>query len=61
MIASMDLNASPEPEEDEVFPEPHSEEDNVPEEQVEYNEHVEHGETAVQISRRVSLCLILYA
>ncbi|KAL2554749.1 mRNA capping enzyme family protein [Forsythia ovata] len=47
----MDLNASPEPEEDEVFPEPHSEEDNGPEEQI-YNEHAEHGESAVQISRR---------
>ncbi|KAK4392290.1 capping enzyme [Sesamum angolense] len=52
MIASMDLNASPEPEEDEVFPEPQSEEDNVLEEHVDYNEHVSHGESAVQISRR---------
>lgn len=57
MIVSMDLNASPEPEEDEVipFPDPHSEEDIAPEERVEYNEHVEHGESAAQIARRVSL------
>ncbi|KAL6528655.1 hypothetical protein OROMI_029300 [Orobanche minor] len=46
----MDLNASPVPEEDEVFPEPHSEEDIAPAEQAVY--HVGHGETAVQISRR---------
>ncbi|KAL0336787.1 UNVERIFIED_CONTAM: capping enzyme [Sesamum calycinum] len=59
MIASMDLNASPEPEEDEVFPEPQSEEDNVLEEHVDYNEHVSHGESAVQISRRVLFCLIM--
>ncbi|KAL0426273.1 UNVERIFIED_CONTAM: capping enzyme [Sesamum latifolium] len=59
MIASMDLNASPEPEEDEVFPEPQSEEDNVLEEHVDYNEHLSHGESAVQISRRVLFCLIL--
>ncbi|KAK6152508.1 hypothetical protein DH2020_015143 [Rehmannia glutinosa] len=52
MIVSMDLNASPEPEEDEVFPEPYSEEDNVQDEQVDYNEHVEREESAVQISRR---------
>ncbi|KAL6519455.1 hypothetical protein OROGR_018775 [Orobanche gracilis] len=46
----MDLNASPVPEEDEVFPEPHSEEDIVPAEQAVYR--MGHGETAVQISRR---------
>ncbi|KAL7092623.1 hypothetical protein ACP275_12G174900 [Erythranthe tilingii] len=51
MIASMDLNASPEPEEDEVYPGSHSEEDNGPEERVEYK-HVEHGESAVQLLRR---------
>lgn len=54
MIGSMDLNAFPETEEDEVFPEPHTEEDNGQEEHI-YNEHAEHGESAVQISRRVSL------
>ncbi|KAL8509189.1 hypothetical protein ACS0TY_016394 [Phlomoides rotata] len=43
----MDLNASPEPEEDEVFPERHSEEDFAPEEKVESDE-----ESAVQIKRR---------
>ncbi|PIN02762.1 mRNA capping enzyme, guanylyltransferase (alpha) subunit [Handroanthus impetiginosus] len=48
----MDLNVSPEPEDDEVFPEPQSEEDNAQEEQVEYNDHVEHEESAVEISRR---------
>ncbi|CAA2938458.1 mRNA-capping enzyme-like [Olea europaea subsp. europaea] len=47
----MDLNAFPETEEDEVFPEPHTEEDNGQEEHI-YNEHAEHGESAVQISRR---------
>ncbi|KAH6798383.1 mRNA capping enzyme family protein [Perilla frutescens var. frutescens] len=52
MIASMDLNASPEPEEDEVFPEQHSEEDNVHEEKIEYNEHVDHEETAISTARR---------
>ncbi|KAG8374389.1 hypothetical protein BUALT_Bualt11G0126800 [Buddleja alternifolia] len=52
MIASMDLNASPEPEEDELLPEPQSEEDNVPEEHVKYNEHVDHTESAAQILRR---------
>ncbi|XP_051114210.1 uncharacterized protein LOC127239890 isoform X2 [Andrographis paniculata] len=46
----MDLNASPEPEEDDVFP-VHSE-GRVPEEHIEYNDHAEHGESAVQISRR---------
>lgn len=55
MIASMDLNAIPEPEEDEVFYQPNFEEDHAPEEQIEYNEHSEHGESAVEISRRVLL------
>ncbi|GER25958.1 mRNA capping enzyme family protein [Striga asiatica] len=49
----MDLNASPEPEEDDVFPEPHSEEENVRYEHADYNEHVDGGESAVQISRRL--------
>ncbi|GER37973.1 mRNA capping enzyme family protein [Striga asiatica] len=57
MIASMDLNASPEPEEDDVFPAPHLEEENVPGEFADYNEHVERGESAVQISRRVKILL----
>ncbi|KAL6506800.1 hypothetical protein OROHE_022237 [Orobanche hederae] len=48
----MDLNATPEPEEEDVFPEPQSEEDYAPEAHVNYNEPVEHGESAVQISRR---------
>ncbi|CAA0832860.1 mRNA capping enzyme family protein [Striga hermonthica] len=48
----MDLNASPEPEEDDVFPEPQSEEENVRYEHADYNEHVDRGESAVQISRR---------
>ncbi|KAL3622822.1 hypothetical protein CASFOL_033430 [Castilleja foliolosa] len=52
MIDSMDLNVSPEPEDDEVFPEPHSEEDNVADEHAEYNEHVDHEESGAQISRR---------
>ncbi|CAA0827503.1 mRNA capping enzyme family protein [Striga hermonthica] len=51
-VVRMDLNASPEPEEDDVFPEPHSEEENVPGEFADYNEHAERGESAVQISRR---------
>lgn len=58
-MMGMDLNASPEPEEDEVYPEPQSEEDNVPEEVVDFNEPVEHEESAIQISRRVSHCHIL--
>ncbi|CAI9761854.1 unnamed protein product [Fraxinus pennsylvanica] len=49
---SMDLNAFPEPEEDEVFYQPNFEEDHAPEDQIEYNEHSEHGESAVEISRR---------
>ncbi|KAL1543533.1 mRNA guanylyltransferase [Salvia divinorum] len=52
MIASMDLNASPEPEEDEVFPEPQSEEDSAPEEHIEYNEHVDHEQSGASIARR---------
>ncbi|KAL1539518.1 mRNA guanylyltransferase [Salvia divinorum] len=52
MIASMDLNASPEPEEDEVFPEPQSEEDNVQEEHIQYNEHVDHEQSGASIARR---------
>lgn len=59
MIVSVDLNASPEPEEDEVLPEPQSEEDNAPEEVVDFTEQVEHEESAIQISRRVSHCHIL--
>lgn len=59
MFASMDLNASPEPEEEEVFPEPQSEDDNVHEERIEYNEHVDHGGAAVSTARRVSFCLIV--
>ncbi|XP_042011869.1 mRNA-capping enzyme-like isoform X1 [Salvia splendens] len=47
MIASMDLNASPEPEEDEVFPKPQSEEDNV-----QYYEHVDHEQSGASIARR---------
>ena len=54
MIASMDLNASPEPEEDEVFPKPQSEEDNV-----QYYEHVDHEQSGASIARRVPFCLIL--
>lgn len=48
----MDLNASPEPEEDEVFPEQQTEEDTVQEKQIEYNKRVDHGEPAISISRR---------
>ncbi|CAA3027955.1 mRNA-capping enzyme-like isoform X1 [Olea europaea subsp. europaea] len=51
-LNGMDLNAIPEPEEDEVFYQPNFEEDHGPEEQIEYNEHSEHGESAVEISRR---------
>ncbi|XP_042017765.1 mRNA-capping enzyme-like isoform X1 [Salvia splendens] len=43
----MDLNASPEPEEDEVFPKPQSEEDNV-----QYYEHVDHEQSGASIARR---------
>lgn len=57
IVASMDLNASPEPEEDEVFPERHSEEYFAPEEKVQYSEHLDHRETGAQIRRRVLLCL----
>ncbi|CAK9133911.1 unnamed protein product [Ilex paraguariensis] len=46
MIASMDLNASPQPEEDEETFVPHFEEDNAPE------EHIEHIETGADIARR---------
>ncbi|XP_057803453.1 uncharacterized protein LOC131018766 [Salvia miltiorrhiza] len=59
MIASMDLNASPEPEEEEVFHEQQSEEDNVQEEHIEYNEHVDHEQSGASLARRVSFCLIL--
>lgn len=59
MIASMDLNASPEPEEDEVFPEPQSEEDNVQEEHIEYSEHVDHEQSGASLARRVLFCLLL--
>lgn len=57
----MDLNASPEPEEDEEIFEPNFSEDSAPEEKhshqhhqhhVEHH-HVEHVETAVDIMRRV--------
>ncbi|GMP85607.1 hypothetical protein CsSME_00038696 [Camellia sinensis var. sinensis] len=48
MIASMDLNASPQPEEEEDSFEPHLEEDNAPE----HTAHVEHIESAVEIARR---------
>lgn len=48
----MDLNASPEPEDDEVSPERHSEADYALEEKVEYD-----GESAVQIRLRVLLHL----
>ncbi|KAG6401060.1 hypothetical protein SASPL_137905 [Salvia splendens] len=47
VITSMDLNASPEPEEDEVFPKPQSEEDNV-----QYYEHVDHEQSGASIARR---------
>ena len=50
MIASMDLNASPQPEEDEETIELHYEDDSAPEHNV---RHVEHIESAVEISRRV--------
>lgn len=70
MIASMDLNASPEPEEDEVFPAqqseedevfpaPQSEEDSAQEEHIEYNEHVDQEQSGASVARRVSFCLIL--
>ncbi|XP_073149927.1 uncharacterized protein [Henckelia pumila] len=52
MISSMDLNASPEPEDEEVFPEPQLKEDYAQEEHVGYNEHEDHGESAVQLLRR---------
>ncbi|XP_042066535.1 mRNA-capping enzyme-like [Salvia splendens] len=63
MIASMDLNASPEPEEDEVFPAPQSEEDEVfpapqseedsaQEEHIEYNEHVDQEQSGASVARR---------
>ncbi|XAR50866.1 mRNA (guanine-N(7)-)-methyltransferase [Bertholletia excelsa] len=48
MVASMDLNASPQPEEDEEPFEPHFEEDTAPE----YTGHAERMESAVEISRR---------
>lgn len=50
----MDLNASPEPEEDEVFPKPESEEENV-----QYYEHVDHEQSGASIARRVPFCLIM--
>ncbi|KAG6432434.1 hypothetical protein SASPL_104010 [Salvia splendens] len=52
MIASMDLNASPEPEEDEVFPAPQSEEDSAQEEHIEYNEHFDQEQSGASVARR---------
>ncbi|EPS61749.1 hypothetical protein M569_13044, partial [Genlisea aurea] len=54
MIASMDLNVSPEPEEDEGFlPEPQSEGDIAAEEKLRYTDHERHiEESAVEILRR---------
>lgn len=50
MIVSMDLNASPEPEEDEEIFEPHLVEDKGPPQHIHH--HVEHVESAVDILRR---------
>lgn len=50
MIASMDLNASPQPEEDEDPFEPPFEEETAQEHKV---GHVEHIESGVEIARRV--------
>ncbi|KAI7728393.1 hypothetical protein M8C21_026809 [Ambrosia artemisiifolia] len=54
MNVSMDLNASPEPEEDEETFEPNFSEDSAPEEKLSHHNyhHVEHGESAVDIMRR---------
>ncbi|KAI5663666.1 hypothetical protein M9H77_22989 [Catharanthus roseus] len=51
MIASMDLNASPQPEEDEEIFEPNLSEDNAPEVHVDHHYHAE-AESAISISRR---------
>lgn len=56
MIASMDLNASPQPEEDEEIFEPNLSEDNAPEVHVDHHYHAE-AESAISISRRVFLPL----
>ncbi|KAK2966141.1 hypothetical protein RJ640_018394 [Escallonia rubra] len=52
MIASMDLNASPQPEDDEDTFESHYEEDNEPERHIDQISHVERVETAVELLRR---------
>ncbi|XP_047981542.1 mRNA-capping enzyme-like isoform X2 [Salvia hispanica] len=63
MLFSMDLNASPEPEDDEVFPAPQSEEDEIfpapqseedsaQEEHIEYNEHVDQEQSGASVARR---------
>ncbi|CDP06519.1 unnamed protein product [Coffea canephora] len=48
----MDLNASPQPEEDDEIFEPHLGEDSAPEEHVHHNDSAEFAESAVEISRR---------
>lgn len=50
----MDLNASPQPEEDDDIFESHLGEDNTQEELVHHNDRVELAESAVAISRRVA-------
>ena len=53
----MDLNASPQPEEDDEIFEPHLGEDSAPEEHVHHNDSAEFAESAVEISRRVPILL----
>lgn len=53
MIGSMDLNASPQPEEDDENFEQHYEEYSAPERHTEHRNHAEHVESAVDIARRV--------
>ncbi|KAL3536484.1 hypothetical protein ACH5RR_004945 [Cinchona calisaya] len=48
----MDLNVSPQPEEDDDIFEPHFGEDNAQEEHIHHSDHVELAESAVEISRR---------
>ncbi|KAM0014058.1 hypothetical protein Hdeb2414_s0010g00343101 [Helianthus debilis subsp. tardiflorus] len=55
MNVSMDLNASPEPEEDEEIFEPNFSEDSAPEEKQSHHHyhHVEHGESVMDIMHQL--------
>lgn len=60
MVASMDLNASPQPEDDDESFEQHFDEDIAREKHRQRVDHVEHGETAVNIMRRVLHSYLLW-